>query len=624
MKGYKNCELRINLKDKSIEKRALNPEYVRKYMGGEGYGIALMWDEMPHDIDPFDAKNLLSFNTGPLTGTPAPSASRTSVVFISPLTGTIGASNMGSHWGAELKFAGYDSLVLEEASQEPVYLLIDNDHVSIHEAGALWGLNTREVTEALKKMHGSKYKVVCIGQSGEKLNKLAAIFSDDCFAGRGGAGAVMGHKKIKAIAVKGEGSIEVADPQGFLDINKKAIQELKSEAYTWGPVHAYGTPAWLDGANEFGLLPVNNFQLNKTSELDPLLPVNLWNNTDQFDVKRRTCYACQIGCHKYVLMGDVEVGELEYETIAAFGPRCGVYDYKHIAMANYYTSIYGIDTISAGATVATAMEWYERGILTKDDLDGLDLRFGNGEAMAEFVRKMCLREGCGDLFADGSYWASEKLGEEAKPYVMTVKNMEISATDPRGATSMAIAFGTSERGACHMRPYAASIDAFGYIFPDLDIHEPKDPFSESESKAWLKALKEYFVVTNLIGLCDFNVINTEMQPTTMAALYTKTTGIECDKKELLLKAERTIALERAINYQRGFRRKDDRLPERFMKEAAKDGPAMGRTINMEEALDRFYEACHYDLEKAIPTKLHYEALEMKAVGDLLYHSRGDE
>lgn len=618
MKGYRNCELRINLKSKSISKNELNPEYIEKYMGGEGYGVALMWDEMPHKIDPFDARNLLSFNTGPLTGTPAPSASRTSVVFISPLTGTIGASNMGSHWGAELKFAGYDSLILEDASAEPVYILIDQDEVSVHDAKALWGLDTRETTEELKKIHGSEFKVVCIGPSGEKLNKLAAIFSDDCFAGRGGAGAVMGQKKLKAILVKGEGSIAVNDPEGFLEIQKKAINELKSEAYTWGPVHAYGTPAWLDGSNEFGLLPIDNFQKNKTTKLDPLLPVNLWNNPDQFDVKRRTCYACQIGCHKYVVMGDVEVGELEYETIAAFGPRCGVYDYKHIAMANYYTSIYGIDTISAGATVATAMEWYEKGILSKDDLDGLELNFGNGEAMAELVRKMCLREGCGDLFADGSYWASKKLGDEAHQYVMAVKNMEISATDPRGAVSMAIAFGTSERGACHMRPYAASIDGFGYIFPDLDIHEPRDPFSESESKDWLKAVKEYFVVTNLIGLCDFNVINTEMQPTTMAELYTKTTGIECDKAELLRKAERTIALERALNYERGFRRADDHLPKRFMKEPALDGPAKGRTIDMDKALDRFYEACQFDFEKAIPTKDHYEELGMGDVGAILY------
>ncbi|MCH4886500.1 aldehyde ferredoxin oxidoreductase [Acidaminobacter sp. JC074] len=618
MKAYKNCELRINLKEKTINKKPLNQDYIQKYMGGEGYGMALMWDEMNHTIDPLDEANILSFNTGPLTGTPAPSASRTSVVFISPLTGSIGASNMGSRFGAELKFAGYDSIIFESASSEPVYLFVDDDKVSIEDAKDLWGKVTRETTDILKDRHGKDYKVVCIGPSGEKLNKLAAIFSDDCFAGRGGAGAVMGSKNLKAIVVKGTGSIDVAESEAFLQMTTKAIKELKSEAYTWGPVHAYGTPAWLDGANEFGLLPVDNFQKNKTDKLDPLLPANLWNDREKFDVKRRTCYACQIGCHKYVVMGDVEVGELEYETIAAFGPRCGVYDYQSIAMANYYTSIYGIDTISAGATVATAMEWYEKGIVTKEDLDGLELNFGNGQAMAELVRKMCLREGCGDLFADGSYWASKKLGEASKDHVMTVKGMEISATDPRGAVSMAIAFGTSERGACHMRPYAASIDGFGYIYPDLDINEPKDPFSEEESKEWLKAIKEYFVVTNLIGLCDFNVINTEMQPTTMASLYEHATGLKCDKRELLLKAERTIALERALNYDRGFRRKDDKLPKRFMKEPAYDGPPKGRTIDMDKALDMFYQACDFDLEKAIPTYAKYEKLGMKDIGQAIY------
>ena len=618
MKGYRDCELRINLKEKTIKKKTLNPEYVEKYMGGEGYGIALMWDEMPMDIDPLDNRNLLSFNTGPLTGTPAPSASRTSVVFLSPLTGTIGASNMGSHWGAELKFAGYDTLVFEDGADQPVYILIEDEDVSIHDAGELWGLDTRQTTDKLKEEHGKDHKVVCIGQSGEKLNRLAAIFSDDCFAGRGGAGAIMGQKKLKAIVVRGNGSVDVADPEGFMVMNKTAMRELREEEYTWGPVHGYGTPAWLDGANEFGLLPVDNFQKNQTDQLDPILPSELWNNREKFDVKRRTCYACQLGCHKYVLMGDVEVGELEYETIAAFGPRCGVYDYEHIAMANYYVSIYGIDTISAGATVSAAMEWYEKGILTKEDLDGLDLSFGNGEAMAEFVRKMCLREGCGELFADGSAWASKQIGEKTKPYLMTVKGMEMSASDPRGAVSMAIAFGTSERGACHMRPYAATVDGFGYLFPDLGITEPRDPFSESESKEWLKAVKEYFVVTNLIGLCDFNVINMEMQASTMAELYVKTTGIPCDKAELLRKAERTIALERAINYQRGFRRQDDHLPKRFMTEPAFGGPAKGRTINMDEALDRFYEACHFDKDKAIPSQEHYASLGMEEIGKVLY------
>lgn len=618
MKGYRDCELRINLRKQTIEKKPLNPEYIEKYMGGEGYGIALMWDEMPLDIDPFDDRNLLSFNTGPLTGTPAPSASRTSVVFLSPLTGSIGASNMGSHWGAELKFAGYDSIIFEEAANEPVYLLIEDDVVSLHDAKALWGLDTRETTDKLKEKHGENHKVVCIGQSGEKKNRLAAIFSDDCFAGRGGAGAIMGQKNLKAIVVRGNGSVAVADPEGFMAMNKIARRELREEEYTWGPVHGYGTPAWLDGSNEFGLLPVDNFQRNQTDKLDPILPSELWNNREKFDVKRRTCYACQLGCHKYVLMGDVEVGELEYETIAAFGPRCGVYDYEHISMANYYVSIYGMDTISAGATVSAAMEWYEKGLLSKDDLDGLELDFGNGEAMVEFIRKMCLREGCGEIFADGSAWASKRIGEKTLPYLMTVKGMEISASDPRGAVSMAIAFGTSERGACHMRPYAATVDGFGYLFPDLGITEPRDPFSESESKEWLKTIKEYFVVTNLIGLCDFNVINMEMQASTMAELYVNTTGIPCDKEELLRKAERTIALERAINYQRGFRRQDDRLPKRFMTEPAFAGPAKGRMINMDEALDRFYEACHFDKEKAIPTEQHYQDLGMAAIAEVLY------
>jgi aldehyde:ferredoxin oxidoreductase len=611
MKGYKDCVIRVDLSSGQIEKEPLNRTYIQQYMGGEGYGIALLWDEMPHNADPFSPENILSFNTGPLTGTPTPSASRTSIVFMSPLTNTIGASNMGSHFGAELKFAGYDSIVFKNVSEHPVILVIDNDKVELRAADHLWGLNTRETTAALKKELGESYKISCIGPAGEKRSKLACIFSDDCFAGRGGAGAIMGHKYLKAVAVRGSGSVEVADKDLFLETNKTAIQELRTEVYTWGPVHGYGTPAWLGGVNEYGLMPTRNFQSNAFEDMAALLPHNLWNDTDHYKINRRACYACQLGCHKYVTMGDIEVGELEYETISALGPRCGISDYKTIAMANYYATLYGIDTISAGATVASAMEWYEKGLIGPEETDQLDLKFGNGEAMAELIRKMGLREGkAGELFADGSWWAAKQIGHGAEDFAMTVKGMEISATDPRGSASMTIAFGTSERGACHMRPYAATIDGFGYIFPDLDILEPKDPFDENESKVWLKAIKEYFVVTNLIGICDFNVINTEMHPTTMAALYQAVTGIETDKAELLRKAERVIALERALNYQRGFRRADDRLPKRFMKEAAEFGPPKGRVVNMEVALDRFYEACEFDPEKAIPTQEKFESLGM--------------
>lgn len=619
MKGYKNCIMKVDLSTGNIKKEHLNADYIKRYLGGEGYGIALLWNHMPLDAHPLSPENLLSFNTGPMTGTPAPSASRTSVCFMSPLTNTIGASSMGSHFGAELKFAGYDTVAFTGKAEKPVYLLIDNDKVEIKDASSLWGLNTRETTEAIKKAEGHDIKVCCIGQSGERLSSLACIFSDDCFAGRGGAGAVMGSKNLKAVAVRGTGKIEIADTDAFKKAFKNSMRELREEAYTWGPVHGYGTPAWVGGADDFGILPTRNFIDNKFEEIEKVLPYNLWNNTDKYKVTRRTCYACQLGCHKYVVMGDVEVGEMEYESLAAFGPRCGVSDYESICMAGYYTTIYGIDSISGGSTVSAIMEWYEKGIITKEQTDGLEMNFGNGPAMAEMLRKMCLREGCGDLYADGSFAAAKKIGGKAMDYVMAVKGMEISATDPRGSSSMTIAFGTSERGACHMRPYAATIDAFGYLYPDLDINEPKDPFSDTEDKTWLKALKECFVVTNLAGICDFNVINTEMKPSTMAELYTAVTGVEIDKHELLRTAERTIALERAINYIRGFRRKDDRLPKRFMTEPATGGPPQGRVADMEAALDKYYEACSYDKETAVPTLEKYEELGMMHIAEKVYN-----
>lgn len=618
MKGYKDCVLRVDLTRGNIGKEPLNRDYIKKYMGGEGYGIALMWDEMPHNIEPLSPENILSFNAGPMTGTPTPSASRMSICFLSPLSNTIGASSVGSHFGAELKFAGYDSIVFKGKAENPIYLYIDNDKVELRDATRFWGLNTRETTEAIQEELGKEFKVCCIGQAGEKLSSLGCIFSDDCFAGRGGAGAVMGSKNLKAVAVHGNGKVELADKDAFMSVYKEAYRQVREEAYTWGPVHGYGTPAWVGGADDYGLLPTRNFLQNQFDGITNVLPYQLWNNTDKYRITRRTCYACQLGCHKYVVMGDVPVGEMEYESLSAFGPRCGVDDYESICMAGYYTSIYGIDSISGGSTVSAIMEWYEKGIITKEQTDGLEMNFGNGPAMAEMLRKMGLREGCGDLYADGSYAAAKRIGGNAMDYVMAVKGMEISATDPRGSSSMTIAFGTSERGACHMRPYSATIDAFGYLYPDLDITEAKDPFNDSEDKTWLKALKECFVVTNLAGICDFNVINTEMKPSTIAALYTAITGLELDKPELLRTAERTIALERSLNYERGFRRADDRLPKRFMTEPASGGPPKGRVADVDTALDKFYEACSYDKEKAIPTPEKYTELGMEDIAAVLY------
>lgn len=421
-------------------------------------------------------------------------------------------------------------------------------------------------------------------------------------------------KNLKAVAVRDSGMVEVADKDAFMQAFKTACREVREEPYTWGPVHGYGTPAWVGGGNDCGLLPTRNLLQNQFDGIESVLPAALWNNTDKYKITRRACYACQLGCHKYVVMGDIHVGEMEYETLSAFGPRCGVGDYESICMAGYYTTIYGIDTISGGSTVSAIMEWYEKGIITKADTDGLEMKFGNGHAMVEMIRKMCLREGCGDLFADGSDAAAKKIGKNAKDFCMTVKGMEISATDLRGSSSMTIAFGISERGACHMRPYSATVDAFGYLYPDLGITETKDPFNDSEDKTWLKSVKEMFVVTNLAGICYFNVINCKMTATTLAAICTAVTANDIDKKELLCTAERTIALERAINYKRGFRREHDRLPKRFMTEGAWGGAPKGRVTDMEAALDQFYKACSFDRGKAIPLPDKYKELGMADVG----------
>lgn len=620
MKAYMNRILRVNLSTGAITTEKLVEDYLVRYLGGEGYGMALLWNEVPPDVGPLDPENVLSFNTGPLTATPTPSSSRTAICAISPETNTIGASSIGSHWGAELKFAGYDTVAFAGKADHPVYLYIDNDTVELRDASAYWGTTTREAQEAIKADIGEQFRVICIGQAGENIDYLAAVCSEDCFAGRGGMGAIMGDKNLKAIAVHGTKSVEIADKDAFLSAFAAACDDIRGEEFTWGPLHGYGTPSWTSGCNDAGTFPTRNFQDNASPHESALnmLPDRLWNDKKRFKVKRHACYGCQIGCHKDVEMGDIDVGEIEYETVGAFGGRCALDDFGPICMCNYYCSIYGLDTISVGTTVGMAMELYERGILTKDQLDGLDLHFGNGEAAAELVRKMGLREGCGDLFADGCDVAVEKIGAEAKQYAMTCKGMELSASDPRASTGMVVSFGTSERGACHMRPYAATCDALGYNFEDIGIDEVPDPLDDHGDKKWVKSLKEIFVATNLVGICDFDVINCELKATTLAAVYSAATGRTIDREELLRAAERTIALERAINFERGFRRADDLLPERFSKEPAKYGKSKGRVIENDAALDGYYEVCDYDPDLAIPTRDKYAKLGMEDIAQRVY------
>ncbi|KPU44534.1 putative oxidoreductase YdhV [Oxobacter pfennigii] len=508
MEGYKDNILKINLTAKSIYKKKLNKNYIDKYLGGEGYGAALLLDEASYSTHAFSPGNQLSFNTGPLTGSILPSASNLSAAFISPLTNALGICNLKSHIGAEIKFAGYDSLILDGASVKPIYIYINDDYVEIRDAADIWGLDTKETISYLKESLGKEFKIMCIGPAGEKLSRIASIYCDDLFISRGGIGAVMGYKKVKAIAVRGSGCFLIADKRKFLSYSKKVSKLFSGINYS----------AILEKISSRDLLPFNSLNEN-----NPEL-----------------------------------MGEPEFEAITSLGLKCGVLSLNDVLTAYYYTVIYGLDPQYTGAAVSCAMEWFEKGILKAPDTDGLDLKFGNGQAMIELVKKIGQREAFGEIFADGAYYAALKLDGNAMDY-------------------------TPEKNTALLPIYT---------------HEST-------------ALALTMVSASLLGLYSLDIINAEISPDILTGLYSAVTGMPMENNELFKKAERTLAIEHIINFKRGFKTKDDYLPIKFLK-----SPSLlykGNIIDVDSVLYAYYDSSGYNKENTIPTVDKLKELGMEDV-----------
>jgi len=611
----------VDLTHGKVVIKDLPRDWITMFIGGEGFGAKILWDMLPPKLNPLSPMNILAFTTGPLTGTMAPASGRTSIVFKSPLSGTFGASNVGGYFAPKLKLAGFDVLIVTGRAKKPTYLWVHDGTIEIRDAAHVWGLDVEETTSKLLKETHEKASVACIGPAGENLVLYASVMVDKGrAAGRGGVGAVMGSKNLKAVVAYGEGEIKVHDEKRFREFVEKALKEIKAEAFTSQLLSKYGTPAFTKAINDVGILPTLNWQ---RTTFEAISEVDHEAYHKKLEVKPWPCYRCPIACGRYTKIptgkyASEEGHGPEYEAIAAFGTKCGVSDIYSIAMANYLCNRLGLDVISTGQVIATAMEWFERGIIDKEVTDGIELRFGNGDAVVEIVKKIAFRDGFGDLLAEGSYRAALKIGKGAINYVMHVKGMEMPSDGIRASKGEVLSHAASERGADHLRPYASAIDAFGYIEPELGITEKKDPLKDTD-KAWVKPFKEYSMLYNMLGLCYFMGILIAVKPSTLAGLFSAATGIEMDKDKLLKAAERVINLERAFNAREGFTRKDDTIPERFLREPAPDGRGKGQVVNLKVILDEYYESMGWDKETGLPTVRKLKELGLEDVALQLLH-----
>lgn len=587
MYGYHGKILRINLRERSIKKEELDLNLAKKFLGGRGLGEKILMDEVDPKVDALSPQNKLIIATGPLSGTPTPTGGRYMVITKSPLTGTIASSNSGGRWGAELKFAGYDLLIVEDKADSPVYIDIQDDKVEIKDASHLWGKVTSEVNSLLREEIGEKAKILNIGPAGEKLSNIAAVMNDvDRAAGRSGVGAVMGSKNLKAITVRGTGKVPVYNPELLKEVVSRVNKKIRENGVTGQGLPTYGTAVLVNIINENGVLPTNNFQYSQFEKAEDISGETL---AEKYLVKKVGCYGCPIACGRWCKVDGEELAGPEYETIWGYGSDCGVSDMKGIIKANELCNEMGLDTISASTTIAAAMELYQKGLIAEDDVNGVPLTWGNTEAIIEWTKRMGLREGFGDKLAEGSYRLGEMYG--APEVSMSVKKQEIPAYDPRGIQGQGLAYATSNRGGCHVRAYLISPEILG-------LPEKLDRFSLEGKAAWVKIFQDLTAAIDSLGLCLFTSF--AMGAEDYSDLYNAVCGTDYSAASLLEAGERIWNIEKLFNIDSGLSVADDTLPKRLLEDEIADGPSKGNTHSLAELLPEYYALRGWN-ENGIPT-----------------------
>jgi aldehyde:ferredoxin oxidoreductase len=609
--GFHNRILRVDLTEGKTWVEEPGEEFFRAYFGGWGLIAYYLLKELEPGVDPLGPENLLIFAPGVLTGAPTGGSGRNAVGAKSPLTGGFGEGDVGGFWGAELKRAGWDAIIVSGRAESPVYLWIKDDEVEIRDAEHLWGRETAEVDAQLKEELGSKrVRVAQCGPAGERGVRFACVINDvNRAAGRTGLGAVMGSKRLKAVAVQGSGRVAVADKEQVREV-ATWLRDNHPDMWTW-QMHLHGTDNGLETFSNLGGLPTRNFQEGSFEGAEALTGQTM---TETILVDTDTCYACPVACKRVVEVAEgpyrVEprYGGPEYETVGAFGSSCGIDDLEAVAYANQLCNAYGVDTISAGMTIAWAMECFERGLLTAEDTGGLELRFGNAEAMTTLVEQIAKREGFGDLLAEGSLRAARRIGRGTERYVMQVKGQEFPMHEPRIKFALNLGYATSPTGADHMHnihdtSYTQSVER---VEP-LGVLEPLPADSLAPEKVRLaKYVIDWQTFWNCVGLCMFMPYS-KLQT---LDLVEGVTGWQSSLFELLKVGERALALARLFNYREGFTAEDDLAHWRFAT-PFESGPTEGVRIpeeEMQEALHLYYEMRGYDPETGAPTAAKLQEL----------------
>jgi aldehyde:ferredoxin oxidoreductase len=605
--------LRIDLSKAKISQEDIPQSLFDKFLTGAGLATHYLYRDVPKGAEPLGAENELILMTGALTGTTAPSTGRFNWVFKSPLTGLWAQSNSAGFWGVDFKKTGFDGIIFQGISTKPVYLVITEDKAELKDASHLWGKGVFETTDIIRKELGEQFNVDCIGIAGENLVRYASIMNDlHRAAGRCGGGAVMGSKRLKAIAVFGKKPVKLANPSAFAEVSKKQFELLDQHMFKVA-LETFGTNVVIDLVNVRGGFPTRNWQTSVFPEIEE---INSQALSEKVLDQPLGCFACPLKCGRG---SEIRKGKYkgakgegpEYESVGTLGGGCQLTDMEAITKAHYLCNDYGLDTISTGATIAFSMECYEKGILTKKDTDGLELKFGDAEVVIEAIHKIAKREGVGSLLAEGTRWMAQKLDKGAEKFAMHVKGLELPAYDSRAVQITGLAYAVANRGGDHVTAYIQGptfLDIPFLCIPDSQI---KDPLVADPNEVHvLIALENVMTALDTLGACKFMGFCVSSEE--WVELVEHCLGHKFSYDDLVKIGERAYNLARVFNVREGVTRADDTLPPRLLEEPLTEGPAAGKVNeNLPAMLDKYYELRGWDKAtgKPTPEKLRELGLE---------------
>ncbi len=609
--GYLGKALRIDLSSGSWRVEDVDPGIQRAYLGGRGVAARYYLREIPAGMRAEDLGNKLFFFTGPLTGAPVPASGKFQCATVSPETGRYLCSNSGGNFGPNLKFCGYDGLIIEGRADTPVYISINDGLVEIRDAGALWGKTVGEAVDRLREETGDRsVSTMVAGPAAERGVRFSGIQVDGRSFGRGGAGAAMAAKNLKAVAVRGTGRVPLADPRSLAGAARDAVKNARE---TKAMHTRFGTAQYTDVMNRLGCFPTRNFQ---TAVFDGIGTISATHMEERYKARNLACFRCPVACAQ---LCEVRAGKYagarsdpEYETIGAFGGQCAVSDFGVIVAANALCDEFGLDTMSTGTIIAYAMELFERGLITSEDTAGTRLAFGDGDALIELVHKIARREGIGDVLAEGFRGLACRF-PESRPFMMQSKWMPFASYEPRGFHGIGLAFGTSSRGACH--------NVGGWTIRDELLTGEYDRFAILGKGELVKRLQDVRAYVDSLGICTVVRSGLGFTDEPGGKVLEYVTGVDLTP-ELMRIGERIYCLERVILAREGVRREHDMLPDRITREELPDGPAKGRVLTQEmyaAMLDEYYALRGWDAH-GIPTR---ERLAQLGVEDEVIETLGE-